>query len=57
MRRLDVILKSKTVWGAVFTAAAWLLKQDHIGVIEIVQAAGALLSAIGIRDAITQGRS
>lgn len=52
--RLLVLVRSKTVYGAVFAAAAWLMGQPHIGVGEIVQALGTVLSAAGVRDAITK---
>lgn len=54
MNRLLTILKSKTFWGAVCTAGAWLAAQQHVGVTEIMQASGAVLSAAGLRDAITK---
>lgn len=52
--RLVIILKSKTLWGAVFGAAAWLVSQPKIGIAEIVQALGTVLSAAGVRDAIAK---
>lgn len=52
--RLVVLLKSKTVWGAVFAAAAHLAAQPHIGIADVVQACGMVLSAAGVRDAIAQ---
>lgn len=52
MRRLTILLRSKTVWGAVFTAGAWLAQQPKIGVAQVVQAVGMVLSAAGVRDAI-----
>lgn len=54
MNRLTTILKSKTVWGAVLTSAAWLYGQPHVGVVEVVQAAGPVLAAAGVRDAFTK---
>jgi hypothetical protein len=54
MDRLVIILKSKTFWGAVFAAGAWLIAQPHIGVAEIVQAVGTVVSAAGLRDAIAK---
>lgn len=53
-QRLVVLLKSKTLWGAVFAAGAWLAQQPKIGVADCVQALGMVLSAAGVRDAITQ---
>lgn len=55
MNRLVVLLKSKAVWGALFTAGAWLLKQQHVGPLEIMEALGGVLSTAGLRDAITKG--
>lgn len=52
--RLVVLLKSKTVWGAVLTSGAWFIQQPHHGVIEIVRALGMVLGAAGVRDAIQQ---
>jgi hypothetical protein len=54
MSRLAVLLKSKTVWGAVLGAGAWLIGQPHVGVVEVMQAAGTVLSAAGVRDAIAK---
>jgi hypothetical protein len=55
MDRLIIILKSKTFWGAVCAAGAWLAAQPHVGPVEIMQAAGTVISAAGIRDAIAKG--
>lgn len=52
--RLVTVLKSKTLWGAVFASAAWLVAQPHVGLPEIIQAIGAVVSAAGVRDAITK---
>lgn len=52
--RLIVLLRSKAVWGTVFTAGAWLAQQPKLGIAEIVQALGMVLSAAGFRDAITK---
>ena len=49
---VGTILKSKTFWGAALASVAWVLQQPHVGVMEILQAGGALVSAIGVRDAI-----
>jgi hypothetical protein len=57
MNRVIVLLKSKTLWGAVLTAAAWLLNQPHVGPLEILQALGAIVSAAGVRDAITKAEA
>lgn len=54
LARLIVLVKSKTVWGAVFASGAWLAQQPHLGIAEIVQALGMVLSAAGVRDAITK---
>lgn len=53
--RIKTLLKSKAVWGAVFGAANYLFGVDHIGLHEIANAAGPVISVIGIRDAITKG--
>ncbi len=50
--RLLVLLKSKTCWGAIFAAAAHLAAQPKIGVADVVQSLGMVLSAAGVRDAI-----
>lgn len=52
--RLLVLLKSKTVWGAVFTAGAWLFGQPKITIADVIRAVGMVLSAAGVRDAIAQ---
>lgn len=52
--RLLVLFKSKAVWGAIFAAAAWLASQPHVGLADVVQALGTVLSAAGVRDAITK---
>jgi predicted phage tail protein len=52
--RIVTLLKSKTFWGALFAAGAWLAAQPHVGVVEIMQAVGTVMSAAGIRDAITK---
>lgn len=54
MKRLGILLRSKSVWGAVAVAVSYLTGQDHIGVHEIINAAGGVISAVGVRDAITQ---
>lgn len=54
---IGTLFKSKTVWGGVFGIGAWLLSQPHLGTVEVVQAAGSLLSIIGVRDAIAKGVS
>lgn len=53
--RRHSVLRSKTVWGAILSAGAWLLTQPAIGVVEVVQAVGAVLTAAGVRDAIKKG--
>lgn len=52
--RLVVLLKSKTVWGSIIAALAWLIQQPTINAATAVQAFGMVLSAAGVRDAITQ---
>lgn len=47
-------LKSKTFWGLVISAAAWIVKQPHIDVATILQGAGGLIVGTGLRDAIAQ---
>jgi len=54
VNRLVVLLKSKTFWGAVVTGAAWLLGQPHVGVPEVAQAVGGIITAAGVRDSITK---
>lgn len=54
MGRFAILLKSKTLWGSVATAAAWLIAQPHVGGVEIVQAVGGVITAAGVRDAIAQ---
>jgi hypothetical protein len=54
MSRLLVLLRSKTVWGAVCAAGGWLAQQPKLGVAEYVQAVGMVLTAAGVRDAIEQ---
>lgn len=52
--RIRTLLTSKTVLGAVCTAASWLAGQPTIGVADVVQALGMVLTAAGVRDAIAQ---
>lgn len=52
--RIKVILTSKTFWGTVLTAGAWLANQPHIGITEVVQAIGPVLTAAGFRDLFTK---
>jgi hypothetical protein len=52
VNRLVVLARSKTVWGAVFTAGAWLCAQPKIGPLEVIQAVASVITAIGVRDAI-----
>jgi len=49
---LGALLKSKTVWASVLGSVAWALSQPHLDAPTIVQAASAVLGAIGVRDAI-----
>lgn len=54
MERIKALAKSKTVWGALFGAGAWIISQPHVGVIEVLQAGGTVLTAIGLRDSVTK---
>lgn len=54
MSRLAIILKSKTFWGSILTAGAWLASQPHVGAVEVIQALGGITTAVGVRDAIGQ---
>lgn len=47
-------LKSKTVWGAILTAGAWILSQPHIDPVTVVQAIGSIVTVIGARSAIAK---
>lgn len=50
MKRLLAILKSKTVWGAIFATGGILVKQETIDPADLVAAIGAVLVAVGIKD-------
>jgi len=52
--RMIALLKSKTVWGALFAAVGWLLNQPQITVPEVITALGSVLSAAGVRDSFTK---
>jgi hypothetical protein len=54
MNRIAIVLKSKTFWGSVLTACSWLVAQPHVGTIDILQALGGVVTAVGVRDAIGQ---
>lgn len=54
MHRFFTLVTSKTVWGAVAVAGGYLASQPKIGWLQILQAAGGVLSAAGVRDAITK---
>jgi hypothetical protein len=54
VKRFLAIIKSKTVWGALLGAGSWLASQDHVGVVQVIQAGGTVLSAIGLRDSVTK---
>lgn len=54
MSRLGILLRSKTLWGSVLTAAAWLLSLPHVGAVEVAQAVGGVITAAGVRDAVAQ---
>lgn len=47
-------LKSKTVWGGLLTAASIVLSAPVVTPEVIVQAAGILLGAVGLKDAISK---
>lgn len=55
-KRIFTLLKSKTVIGAVLGAAAYLVNLEHIDANAILQAAGPVLAAIGVRDALIPSR-
>ena len=46
------LLRSKMVWGAIVSAGSWLLAQPHIQITEVLTAIGAVVTAVGARDAI-----
>jgi len=48
------LLKSKTVWGGIFTAASVVLTAPAVTPEVIVQAGGILLGVFGLRDAISK---
>lgn len=50
MNRLGKLFRSKTVWGSILAAGAWLIAQPAINAPEIVQAVGTVLAAIGVKD-------
>lgn len=52
MGRLGIVLKSKTLWGSILGTGAWLLSQPHVGAVEVMQAVGGVVTAVGLRDAI-----
>lgn len=52
MNKIGTLLKSKTVWGAILAAGAWVLNQPHVDPQTVITAVGTVLSAIGVRDAI-----
>lgn len=54
MSRITTLLTSKTVWGAIIGAAAYLIAQPHLGLHEIAAGIAPVLTAIGVRDAISQ---
>jgi hypothetical protein len=55
MGRLGILLKSKTLWGSVLTAGAWLLhQQGGPSAVDVIQAVGGVITAAGVRDAIGQ---
>ena len=52
MRTIWKLATSKTVIGAVLAAGSWLVAQPTIGVIEVAQAVGTVISVVGARQAI-----
>lgn len=54
VNRIAILLKSKTLWGSIFAAGAWLIAQPTVGLVQVAQALGTVISAAGVRDAITQ---
>lgn len=52
MGRLAIVLKSKTFWGSILGAGAWLLNQPHVSPVDILQAVGGVVAAVGLRDAV-----
>ena len=55
-KRLWTLIKSKTVIGAILGAGAYLVGLDHIDANAVLTAAGPVLAAIGVRDALIPGR-
>lgn len=56
---MGLLLKSKTIWGAVLAILGWLFSPDTLGVMPetvaaIMQAIGSLLAAIGLRGAVAK---
>lgn len=49
------IFKSKTFWGTVLGAAAYLLGQPHIGPTEVLTAISGISITSGLRDAWAKG--
>jgi hypothetical protein len=49
---MGALLRSKLVWGAIISAGSWLISQPHIQITEVITALGAVISAVGARDAI-----
>jgi hypothetical protein len=52
--RAKILVTSKTVWGGIFAAVGWLLKQPHITLPNIIIAFGMILTTIGVRDSWTK---
>ena len=48
-------LKGWTVTGAALTALSWLAAQPHLTRVEVAQAVGGFLTAVGFRDAMRKG--
>lgn len=48
--RAWALVKSKTVWGAIFTAIGWLARQPQLTIPDVITAIGMVLTAVGVRD-------
>ena len=51
-KRLWTLIKSKTVIGAILGAGAYLVGLEHVDANALLTAAGPVLAAIGVRDAL-----
>jgi hypothetical protein len=52
--RLLTLVKSKTVWGAIFAAIGWLAKQPQLTIPDVITAIGMILTGVGVRDSFTK---